>query len=142
MESPSLARDQALSLWSGSTNSKTLDYQRTPNSRGHQIVRELPHRQPPVYKTQHHSTASGILCKTLHSNNKTKMQTQSSADSLNPTHQIKKKNSPPPTRMQAKVMPYRKLSQTTGPTLPGQKPKGKKNSTLKTGKNETSNTIT
>ena len=91
MESPSLARDQALSLWSGSTNSKTLDYQRTPNSRGHQIVRELPHRQPPVYKTQHHSTASGILCKTLHSNNKTKMQTQSSADSLNPTHQIKKK---------------------------------------------------
>ena len=30
-ESPFLARDQALSLWSGSADSKTLDYQRTPN---------------------------------------------------------------------------------------------------------------
>ena len=27
------ARDQALSLWSGSADSKTLDYQRTPNPR-------------------------------------------------------------------------------------------------------------
>ena len=32
------SRDQALSLWSGSTDSKTLDYQRT-NLRGYQIVR-------------------------------------------------------------------------------------------------------
>ena len=31
-------RDQALSLWSGNTDSKTLDYQRT-NPRGYQIVR-------------------------------------------------------------------------------------------------------
>ena len=31
-------RDQALSLWSGKTDSKTLDYQRT-NPRGYQIVR-------------------------------------------------------------------------------------------------------
>ena len=31
-------RDQALSLWSGSTDSKTLDYQIT-NPREHQIVR-------------------------------------------------------------------------------------------------------
>ena len=31
VESPFLARDQALSLWSGSADSKTLDYQRTPN---------------------------------------------------------------------------------------------------------------
>ena len=29
MESFFMTRDQALSLWSGSTNSKTLDYQRT-----------------------------------------------------------------------------------------------------------------
>ena len=34
----SLERDQALSLWSGSTDSKTLDYQRT-NHREYQIVR-------------------------------------------------------------------------------------------------------
>ena len=32
------SRDQALSLWSGSTDSKTLDYQRT-NPREYQIVR-------------------------------------------------------------------------------------------------------
>ena len=34
----SLERDQALSLWSGSTDSKTLDYQIT-NHREYQIVR-------------------------------------------------------------------------------------------------------
>ena len=33
-----LEKDQALSLWSGSTDSKTLDYQRT-NPREYQIVR-------------------------------------------------------------------------------------------------------
>jgi len=31
----------------------------------------------------------------------------------------------------AQVSPYRKLTQTTEPTLGGQKPKGRKNSTLK-----------
>ena len=34
----------------------------------------------------------------------------------------------------AQISPYRKLTQTTGPTLGGQKPKGGKNSTLKPGK--------
>ena len=38
MESSLLTRDQALSLWSGNTDSKTLDYQRA-NPRGYQIVR-------------------------------------------------------------------------------------------------------
>ena len=38
VESSFLTRDQALSLWSGNTDSKTLDYQRT-NSRGYEIVR-------------------------------------------------------------------------------------------------------
>ena len=38
MESSFLTRDQVLSLWSGSTDSDTLDYQRS-NPRGHQIVR-------------------------------------------------------------------------------------------------------
>ena len=38
MESSFLTKDQALSLWSGSTDSKTLDYQRT-NPRGYQKVR-------------------------------------------------------------------------------------------------------
>ena len=34
----------------------------------------------------------------------------------------------------AQISPYTKLRQTTGPTLGGQKPKGRKNSTLKPGK--------
>ena len=34
----------------------------------------------------------------------------------------------------AQISPYKKLTQTTGPTLGGQEPKGRKNSTLKTGK--------
>jgi len=34
-----------------------------------------------------------------------------------------------------------KLTQTTGPNLGRKKPKGRKNSTLKPGKKETSNTI-
>ena len=31
----------------------------------------------------------------------------------------------------AQISPYKKLTQTTGPALGGQKPKGRKNSTLK-----------
>ena len=34
----------------------------------------------------------------------------------------------------AQISPYRKLTQTTGPNLGGQKPRGIKNSTLTTGK--------
>ena len=44
--------------------------------------------------------------------------------SLSPAHHRKKKNS-------AQISPYTKLTQTTAPILGGQKPKGKKNSTLK-----------
>ena len=34
----------------------------------------------------------------------------------------------------AQISPYKKLTKTTGPTFGGQKPKGRKNSTLKPGK--------
>jgi len=37
-------------------------------------------------------------------------------------------------RNSAQISPYRKLTQTAGLTLGGQKPKGRKNSTLKPGK--------
>jgi len=62
----------------------------------------------------------------------TKIQTQSSADSvtssLSLAYQRKiNKNS-------AQISPYTKLTQTPGPTLGGQKSKGRKNSTLKPGK--------
>ena len=39
MESLFLARDQTLSLWSGSTDSKTIEYQGTPNPTEYQTVR-------------------------------------------------------------------------------------------------------
>jgi len=42
----------------------------------------------------------------------------------------------------AQISPYTKLTQNTGPTLGGQKPKGRKNSTfLETWEKEISNTI-
>ena len=37
-------------------------------------------------------------------------------------------------KISAQISTYMKLTQTTGPTLGGQKPKGRKNSTLKPGK--------
>ena len=43
------------------------------------------------------------------------------------TNKLTNKNS-------AQISPYTKLIQTTAPTLGGQKPKGRKNSTLKPGK--------
>ena len=59
--------DQALSLWSGSTDSKTLDYQRT-HPREYQIVRTQ--RKSLEYKTRHHPTTSNTLCRMPHLNNK------------------------------------------------------------------------
>ena len=111
VESSFLTRDQALSLWSRSTDSKTLDYQRT-NPKEYQIKWELTKRKPLEYKTQHHPTTSSTLCRMPHLNNKKKQKTKKSAE----------------------ISPYMKLTQTTGPTLEGQKPKGRKNSTLKPGK--------
>ena len=59
------------------------------------------------------------------------MQTRSSAEgfttSLSLAHQRKNKQ----TKTQHKSHPIQSLQQTTGPTLEGQKPKGRKNSTLK-----------
>ena len=49
--------------------------------------------------------------------------------SLSLAHQSKKNK-----KDSAQTSPYRKLTQTTGPTLGGQKPKGRKNSILKPGK--------
>ena len=61
-------------------------------------------------------------------NNKTKIQTQSSADrtttSLSLAHQRKSKQN------SADISPYSKLTETTRPTLEGQEPKGGKNSTF------------
>ena len=58
-----LGRDQALSFWSGSTDSKTLDYQST-NPREYQIVRTHT-KEPLEHKTQHHPTISNTLCRSI-----------------------------------------------------------------------------
>ena len=89
------SRAQALILWSGSTDSKTLDYQRTnpreyqnsENShKGNHLNTRPTITQPPV------APCAGLL---FYTTNKTKIQTQSSADrittSLSHAHQKKNK---------------------------------------------------
>ena len=70
MESSFLTRDQALSLWSGSTDSKTLDYHRT-NPREYQIVRTHTKETTGIQtlNTQHHPTTVA-LCRMSHLNRK------------------------------------------------------------------------
>ena len=60
---PRKTRDQALNLWSGSTDSKTLDDERT-HPREYHI--ELTQRKPLEYKTWHHPTSSSTLGRTPH----------------------------------------------------------------------------
>ena len=60
------------------------------------------------------------------------MQTQSSADRITPSLSLALRGKTDKTtdKNSAQVSPYTKLTQTTGPTLGGQKPKGRKNSTF------------
>ena len=126
-------RDQALSLWSGSTDSKTLEYQRiTP--REFQIVRihtkETTWIQDPASPNhQEHPV----------------QDTSSKQQKYKPNHQqtglpphsallIRGKTNNQTNKNSAQISPYMKLSQTTGPILGGKKPKGRKKSTLKPGK--------
>ena len=131
MESSILSRDQALSLRSGTTDFKTLDYQRT-NPRKYQRVRT--HTKENTWKQDLASpNTTSTLYRTPHLNNKqNKNTTQSSADrittSLSLAHQRKNKQT---NKNSAQTSPYRKLLQTTRPTLGGKKPKGRNNSTLK-----------
>ena len=64
-------------------------------------------------------------------NKQTKKQTKSSADrsttSLSLAHQRKNKRK---NKNSAQILPYTKLTQTTGPILGGQKQKERKNSTV------------
>ena len=125
--------DQALSIWSGSTDSKTLEYQRT-NPRDYQIVRThtkettwiqdlaSPNRHSTLWRMPH-----------LNNNNKNK-----NTDPII-SRQNYRLTQPCPseekqTKTQHKSHPIHKLTQTTGPTLGGQKPKGRRYSTLKPGK--------
>ena len=137
MESLFLTRDQALSLWSESTDSKFLDHKRT-NPREYQIVR-IHTKETLEYNTWHHPTLSSILCWTLHpknkqNKNKNPINSRQYYHLTQPFPSKENNNSTPPTRMQAQVTSYTKLTQTTGQILGGQKPNRRKNSTLKPGK--------
>ena len=67
-----LTRDQALSLWSGSTDSKTLDYQRT-NPREYEIVRTHTTKTTWIQNT----ASSNYPVQDASSMQQTKIQTQS-----------------------------------------------------------------
>ena len=129
MGSSFLTRDQALNLWSGSTDYKTLDYQKT-NPREYQIVRTHI-KETAEYETWHHPTTSSTLCRTPHPNNKQSKITNpiiSRQDYIltQPCPSEEKQTNKNP----AQISPYTKLTQTFGQTLRGHKTKGRKNSTF------------
>ena len=62
VESSFLGRDQALSLWSGSTDSKTLDYQRTnPAAAAAKSLQSCPTLWDPIDGSPPGSPVPGIL---------------------------------------------------------------------------------
>ena len=125
-----LGRDQALSLWNGSSDSKTLDYQRT-YPREYQIAK-LTQRKPLDYKTQHHPSTSSILFRTPHLNKK---QNKSTNPVISKQDHHLTQPCPPEEKQTCKQTNKKAQHKShPGPTLGRQKSKGKKNSTLKTGK--------
>jgi len=130
VESFFLNRDQGLGLWSGRTDSKTLDYQRT-NPRDYQIVRSHMQKKHLNTRPNHHPTTSSTLCRTPYlskqqTKQKYKPNYQQTGLPLHSALPIKGKVN----KNSAQISPYTKLTQTTGPSLGGQKPKGRKNSIL------------
>ena len=150
MESSFLTRDQTLSLWSGNTHSKTLEYQRT-NPGGIKYW-ELTQREPLEYKTLHHPTTSSTHAGCLiWTTNKTKIQTQSSADgstiSLSLAYQEKQKNkqklSTNLTLYEAHTSPWTNLRRKeTKRKKEFNLLQGKNSTFLEAGETETSNTMT
>ena len=77
------------------------------------------------YKIWHHPTTSSTLCRMPHLNNKNTKQiiSRHNYQLIQPCPSEEKQTH----KNSAQVSPYTKLTQTTGPTLGGQKPKGRKN---------------
>ena len=97
---------------------------------------ELTQRTPLEYKTCYHPTTSSTLCRLPHLNNKQNKNTNPiiSRQEYHLTQPCPSGKTNKQTKNSAQISPYMKLTQTTGPTLGGQKPKGRKNSNLKPGK--------
>ena len=119
--------DETMSLWSGRTDYKTVDYQRT-NPREYQIVRT--HTKETTW-IQDWASSSRTLCRRPHLNNKQNKNTNPiisrqdyhlTQPCLSEEKQTNKNS--------AQISPHMKLTRTTGPTLGGQKPKRRKNSTF------------
>ena len=110
-----MTSSQALSLWSGSADSKTPDCQRT-NPRYQQW--ELTQRKPLGYKAGHNPTTSSILCGTPYLNNKqnknTNPITSRQDDHLIQPCPLEEKQT---NKNSAQISSYVKLTRTTGPTL-------------------------
>ena len=121
MGSSFLTIDEALSLWSGSIDSKTQEYQGT-NHRGYQIVRTHT-KETTWIQDRHHPNTSSTPCRTPHLNNKQNKNTNPIISRQKyhltqpcPSEEKANKNS-------ARISPYKKLTQTTGPTLEGRNKK-------------------
>ena len=111
-----LTRDQTLSPWSGSTDSKTLDTRGQPQGR-------LTQRKPLGYKTQHHPATSSALCRTPRLSNKQNRSTRPTISRQgDPLTQPCPSEEKQAGKNSAQISPYTKLTQTTWPTLGGKKP--------------------
>ena len=129
VESSFLTRDQTLTFWIGSTDSRTLDYQRT-NPREYQIVRTHT-KETTWIQDPHHPTTSSTLWRMPHLNKQNKITSpvisRQDYTSLSLARQRRNKQA---NKNSAQTSPYTKLTQTTGPTLGGKKLKGRTNSTF------------
>ena len=126
VESLLLTKGQALKIWSGNTNSKTLDYQRT-NPWKYQIIR-TPTKETTCIQDLASQTTSNNLCRMPHPNNKQDKITNPIIRGQDyhptepcPSQEKRKQNktkttSPFPIRSQAQVTPIQ-LTQYTGPNL-------------------------
>ena len=142
VESSFMTRDQALSLWSGNTDSKTLGYQRT-NPREYQIVRTHTNETTWIQDQaspnhQEHPVWDAPSKQQTKQNKQTQSSTDMFTTSLSLAHQRKNKQT---NKNSAQISPYMKLTQTTGPNLRGVETKRRKEYNLETWEKETPNTI-
>ena len=100
--------------------------------REYQIVR-LTQRKPLYYKTQHHPITSSTLCRTPHPNNKQNYKPNHQQTGL-PPHSALLTRGKTKKKTQHKSHLIQSLHKPLDKPLGGQKPKGRKNSTLKPGK--------
>ena len=115
----SLTRDQTLSHRNERADSKTLDCQRTPNSREYQLVRTLTKASTCIQDLAQPNASSNQL-RMPHPNNKQKHKQNHQHTGL-PPHTaipIRGGKTPPSTRMQAQFTPNTKPTLNTGLTLP------------------------